>query len=276
MAVEQLPVQQPATSQSRSELSFPKYSLADSIEVPKAIYVQGGGACTLEHLATYLGYKGTNNGAFASKLGAARAFGLVQKSGHLFQATPLAHSILSPTYPHEAKKALVEAFFNPELFRRVHDDFKGRELPPEFGMKNAMRNQYGILTSRVDLAYRVLMDSAETAGFFSTRAGAKTHLIEPMIHVGASTHVNQTPAPVDPVNGFGGGGGDGPTQPPQAPNQNPNLGLSTASSGSQNKSLSEVKAQYLSTLIKLFETKSASGELDEKLMERIERLLNGD
>ncbi|WP_157572105.1 hypothetical protein [Hydrogenophaga taeniospiralis] len=276
MAVEQLPVQQPATSQSRSELSFPKYSLADSIEVPKAIYVQGGGACTLEHLATYLGYKGTNNGAFASKVGAARTFGLVQKSGNLFQATPLAHTILSPTYPHEAKNALVEAFFNAELFRRVHDDFKGRELPPEFGMKNAMRNQYGILPSRVDLAYRVLIESAETAGFFATRAGAKTHLIVPMIHVGAGIHATQAPVAADsgPSFGGGGGGGDGPTQPPQAPSSNP--GSSAAVGANQSKSLSDVKAQYLSTLIKLFETKSANGELDEKLMERIERLLNGE
>ena len=39
--------------------------------------------------------------------------------------------------------------------------------------------------------------------------------------------------------------------------------------------LDGVKAQYLSTLIKLFEDKAAKGEMDEKLMERIERLMGG-
>ncbi len=275
MAVEQLSPQQTTPSPGRSELSFPKYSLADSIEVPKAIYVQGGGACTLEHLATYLGYKGTNNGAFASKLGAARGFGLVQKSGNLFQATPLAHTILSPTYPHEAKKALIEAFFNAELFRRVHDDFKGRELPPEFGLKNAMRNQYGILSSRVDLAYRVLMDSAETAGFFATRSGAKTHLIEPMIHTSNAAVAPSAPAP-EPIQNFGGNDGNSPPPPPPPPPPSPPTNPPLPPVGLGSRSLTEVKAQYLSTLIKLFENKSANGDLDEKLMERIERLLNGE
>ena len=33
-------------------------------------------------------------------------------------------------------------------------------------------------------------------------------------------------------------------------------------------------AQYVATLIKLFQAKTEKGELDEKLMERIERLLD--
>jgi hypothetical protein len=104
--------------------------------------------------------------------------------------------------------------------------------------------------------------------------GARTHLIMPVIHSAAS----QTAAPVgvaedheDAVQlgggsgaggGGGSGGGGGGVVPPAIPK---------ASSAQ----LADVKAQYVSTLIKLFETKSAQGELDEKLMERIERLLEG-
>src|SRR6185369_9991290 len=105
------------------------------------------------------------------------------KNGNLFVPTPLAYRILSPVYPHEAKQALVEAFLNADLFKRVYEDFKGRELPPEFGLKNALRNQYGVVPARVDLAYRTLIDSADAAGFFATKAGARTHLILPTIHV---------------------------------------------------------------------------------------------
>lgn len=266
MAVEPLPNQSaPSPAQARSETKFPGYDLTDSVEVARAIHVKGGGAAAPDNLAAYLGYKGTNNGAYLTKVGAARTFGLISKQGNLFIPTPLAHQILSPVYPHEAKQALVQAFLNVDLFKRVYEDFKGKELPPEFGMKNALRNQYGVVPARVDLAYRALLDSADTAGFFSTKAGARTHLIMPMIHVAAVPNITADEG-ADPANGGGGGaggsgggeggGGDKPINFKATPSD-----------------LTAVKAQYVSTLIKLFEAKTEKGELDDKLMERIERLL---
>lgn len=269
MAVEKLMPQPGAPAASRSELRFPSYNLDESIKVPKAVHAQGGGSCSLEHLATYLNYKGTNNGAFVSKVGAARMFGLLQKSGNLFAPTQLGHQLLSPVYPHEVKQGLVEAFFNVPLFKRIYDDFKGRELPPEAGLKNAMRSQYGILDSRIDLAYRVLIDSAETAGLFATRGGARTHLIIPQIAGGVSkAHVQ--PEEQAQTSAFNGGSSttmvlDVDPIMPGNPNRFMGVGGSAA--------MADVKARYLSTLIEVFESKSAKGEMDEKLMERIERLL---
>lgn len=260
MAVEQLSPQPAPSARQTSEYRYPKYSLMDSLAVAKAIYSQGGGACDLEHLATYLGYKGTNNGAFASKVGASRMFQFVQKSGELFRPTQLAHRILSPVYAHDAKAALVEAFMNVELFKKIHDDFKGKELPPDSGLKNAMRMQYGVPVANVDVAYRNLIESADAAGFFAARNGAKTHLILPMIHTDGAKPDDSLPG------GGGGGGGSGGAGNPPPPPPPPPPGV---------QSMTDVKAQYLSTLIKLFESKSANGEVDEKLMERIERLLNG-
>lgn len=252
-----------ADAKKRSDVKFPAYDLASCVEVARAIHTKGGGAASAEHLAAYLGYKGTNNGAYITKVASARMFGLITKQGNLFVPTTLAHRILSPVYTHDGQQALVDAFMNVELYRKVHDDFKGRELPPEFGLKNAMRQQYGVLPARLDDAYRNLIDSAETAGFFATKMGAKTHLIMPMIHVAPA------PAPIplagQPANdpnlggGGGGGGGDGGIPPPPVVQPQPVV--------------ADVKAKYLAALIKAFEDKSAKGELDEKLMERIERLL---
>ncbi|KQW38561.1 hypothetical protein ASC76_11190 [Rhizobacter sp. Root404] len=232
--------------------------------------MKGGGAAAADNLAAYLGYKGTNNGAYLTKVGAARTFGLIAKNGNLFAPTPLAHRILSPVYPHEAKTALIEAFFNVELFKRIYEDFRGRELPPEFGMKNALRNQYGIVPARVDLAYRSLLESADTAGFFATKLGARTHLILPMIHATPAPPSASNDEPAMPMIGGGGGGGggdDGGMPPAASPVFKP---------AAANVALSDVKAKYVATLIKLFEAKSEKGELDEKLMERIERLLEGN
>lgn len=267
MSVEQVskkdsPVKVASTQGTR----FPPYDLSACLEVPRVLYVKGGGKATPDQMAAYLGYKGTNNGAYLTKIGAARLFGLIAKVGHVFEPTPLAHQILSPVYAHDAKKALVDAFMNVELFRKIYEEFRGRELPPEIGMKNALRNIYGVSPNRVSEAYRALMDSAETAGFFETKSGAKTHLILPLVQPTPSVPMTPTnPVGEGSLDGSGGdegggGGAGGGGMPPQKP-------------PSPAASIGDVKAKYLSALITLFEEKSAKGELDEKLMERIERLL---
>ena len=240
---------------------FPTYDLTSCIEVPRALYTKGGGKAAPDAMASYLGYKGTNNGAYLSKIGAARLFGLIEKAGHNFVPTNLAHQILSPVYPYEAKKALVDAFMNVELFKKVYDDFLGRELPPAIGMQNALRTQYGIAPNRVEDAYESLMSSAETAGFFETKAGKKTHLIKPNIQ--SSPPAGEPPA-TNPQNSTSDSGLEDKLTTPIIPPAN--AGLPSANMG-------DVKAKYLAALIKLFEEKCAKGDLDESLMQRIERLL---
>lgn len=275
MAVDQLKTDNNASkSGPRPGTRFPTYDLATCVEVPRIIHTMGGGQLSPEQLAAHLGYKGTNNGSYLSKVASTRYFGLIDRSGPVFVPTTLAHQIHSPVYPQDAAKALVDAFLSVELFKKVYEEYRGRELPPEFGMLNALRNQFGVSADRVKDAYRTMMDSADTAGFFTTRAGARTHLIMPTVGpapvaYGGGQTVN---TPTAEELGFGGGGANGggsggsllpvalPSQMPQAQGPKP-------------FAVSDVKAKYLSALIELFEKKSQEGDVDEKLMERIERLL---
>lgn len=246
----------------RSEVRFPGRSLADSVAVANTINKQGGGKATPDQLAAFLGYKGTDNGAYLTRVGAARTFGLVVKSGEFFVTTPLATQILMPTYPEQHKQGLVAAFLGVELFRRVYEEFKGKELPPEFGMKNALKNIFGVVPTRVDIAFRSLMDSAQDAGFFDTR-GSRTHLIMPAVQAAPppSTPAAEEEKQVAFGGGSGTGGGNG-TQPP--------------GSGAQGTlaTLDAVKARYVQALINVFEEKGKKGELDTELMARIEKLLS--
>src|SRR5690242_11456801 len=89
---------------------FPGFDLRACVEVPRAVHVKGGGQATPEQLAAYLGYKGTNNGAFLTRVGATVSFGLIAKVGPVYVPTPLAHRILAATHQHDVKSALVEAF----------------------------------------------------------------------------------------------------------------------------------------------------------------------
>lgn len=216
MSVEQL-IDQPKDappSKARSEIKFPAYALQACIDVVKIIHDNGGSA-TPEHLASWLGYAGTNNGAFITKCSATRMFGLMDKHGKVFVPTPLAQRINSPVFPQDKAAALVEAFLNVELFKRVYNDNKQRDLPQGLGLKNAMRTIYGVLPARIDVAIKTLLDSADTAGFFAVKGGARTHLIMPMTHaapVGPQPS-GATSAPAAPPQ-FASQGGSGPPPPP--------------------------------------------------------------
>lgn len=266
MAVEQLRPDAGQKGKQNSEVKFPAYNLVDSAEVAKAIHSKGGGRATADHLSAYLGYKSTSNGAYLSRVGAARHFGLIQKSGENFSLTPLATQILMPVYPEQAKQGLVTAFLNVDLYKRVFDDYKGKELPNEFGMKNALKNIYGVVPGRVDVAYRGLMDSAEAAGFFATRNGTRSHLIMPVFQHGAAEPAQ--PAAEPPADSSGGGGVPPRTNVEVTP---PTAELRMISGGAP--SIDTMKAKYLDTLIRMLDDKTQKGEVDVELMTRIERLL---
>jgi len=255
---------------ARSDSRFPAYALKDCVVVPEAIHKNGGGSASTEHLIAFLGYKSATNGAYLARVGAAKAFGLIAKSGNVLVPTALAHRIISPVYPEDAKKALVDAFFEVSLFKQIYEDFKGRELPPEMGMKNALRNAYGILPTRVDLAYRIFIESAEYAGFFATR-GARTHLVipafspqQPADQIRKPDEGNANDKDDRDSSGGGSGGGD----------DGGSGGDGQSNQFKPSATLEEMKAKYLNSLITLLEAKSAKGDVDEKLMERIERLLD--
>src|SRR6185312_12871678 len=101
--------------------------------------------------------------------------------------------IVAPVMPADALAAKVEAFLAVELFGKVFEQFRGKQLPPDVGLKNLFKSApYSILPDRIDPAVRVFLNSAEQAGFFST-TNDRTRLIEPVI-------VPTPPAPTDPTD----------------------------------------------------------------------------
>jgi hypothetical protein len=240
-----------AEHRKRSPVRIPGYHLADSVAVAVAVHEKGGGAATDEQLAAFLGYRSTNSGAYLSRIGAARLFGVVTRHGTDFVLTPVAHKILMPVYSEQAREGLIEAFFAVPLFKSIYEEHQGRELPPEFGFKNLLRNKYQVPPDRLGHADRVLMQSAEQAGFFATR-GTSTHLILPSI--GRSAPPTQTPGEGTEEEGIGGDGGSRPPAPPPGP-----------------MDAEQVRLEYVRKLISLLGTDSVD---HIELMDRIERLIN--
>jgi len=241
------------TSRKVSGTAFPYYNLADTVLVAKAIHDKGGGSASREQIAAFLGYKSVQNGAFLTRIGAGRTFGLIAEMNKQLRVTPLGYKIISPESPEQYREGMVESFLTVPLFKALYDEYRGRDLPEGLGLKNALRLKFQIVPKKIDLAYRLLFESAETAGFFETR-GSKTQLIVPVIKSRPSAEPENKNLAVN--TGFGRGGGEPPD------------GTSKLT-----KSKDDLQNEYIETLISLLREKSKNGEMDDQLMGRIERLL---
>jgi hypothetical protein len=253
MTTEPASIAKPKETPRHSALKFPVYGLADSVLAAKAIHEKGGGAATNDHLAAFLGYRSSKNGAFVNRVASAKLFGLIEGPPSRLIITGRAQKILMPINPSDPRQALIDAFLSVPLYAAIYRENQGKELPPEFGMKNALRTMFGVVPGRIDEAYRAFVSSADTAGFFEIR-GSKTQLIMPMVPAGLPRGA-VSPVEADEEDGTstfsGGGGGNG--TPPKPP--------------------SDLRSEYIAALIGLLRDKGAKGEVDEALMARIEKLL---
>jgi uncharacterized membrane protein YgcG len=257
-----------AKKREQSAIKFAVYSLVDALAAARAVHEKGGGRATNDQLAAYMKYKSAQNGAYLELVASGRTYGLITSEGGQLVLTDRARSILMPIYPETARSAMVDAFLAVPLFKAVYDEYHGKELPPEFGLKNALRTRFGVVPGRTDKAYRALMESAEQAGFFDVK-GSRTQLIIPNIQApprstDRDSHQGELVEDRSDASGGGGsggggggggGGGDDGNRPPAAKTQD------------------DLRNEYVSALIDVFREKGAKGEIDDALMGRIEKLL---
>lgn len=196
---------------ARSGITSPYFDLAASIAVAEAINNNGGGTCSPEQLAAWLGYKSINSGTYMTRVSAAgKHFGLIEVSGNSITLTERAKKIISPVMPADSVDAKIDAFLAVPLYAKVYDNFRGNTLPPEIGLKNLFLNSYKILPDRVPQAVRVFLNSAEQAGFFSA-TGDRSRLVKPSVQT--SSNSSQQPLQQEEVSAPEkprGSGGDGP------------------------------------------------------------------
>lgn len=192
-----------------ADTGFPKYDLDSALEVARQVHQRGGGTASGNELATYLGYKSTNNGAYASRVASARYFGLVEGHSPLIKVTPLALDIIRPDYPESAQRARLAAFTSVPIYRKFLTEYEGKPLPDLAGIRNTL-GRYGVAASELGTASLRLLDSAEQAGLFRI-AGNRTKMIRPtagdadrVITVVDAGEGNEGPASVERLQPTGG------------------------------------------------------------------------
>jgi hypothetical protein len=156
--------------------TFPYVDQDAAIGVARALLDQGGVALTRDQLAAALKLA-PGSGGFAWKLGAARQYGLIQqKDGARISLTDLGFAITEADAARQ-KQARAVSFLTVPLYKRVYDEFKGKQLPPRpNGLEQAFV-RFGVSPKQKDKARFAFERAAKQAGFFEH---GNERLVEPI------------------------------------------------------------------------------------------------
>jgi hypothetical protein len=126
-----------------------------------------------------------------------------------FRLTDLGFSIVDKNESRE-KSARVQAFLSVELYRKIYEDFKGKQLPPRpHGLEQTFV-QMGVTQKQKTNARLAFDKSARQAGFSTLDPD---RLIEPMLGGGSGADPAAVVAPIKRPASFAGGGGGASLDP---------------------------------------------------------------
>ena len=212
------PEDDPKTGKSRatSGVKFPYYDLESCTGVASMIHEKAGGACDLAQLAALLNYSGVTNGGFRSRVAATKMFGLIENADdQRLKVSDRGRAIVAPVSEPKRTRAKADAFLAVELFKKVYDQYNGTTLPQEAGLKNLLRDDFQVVVARITPTIRIMLDSAEQAGFFKA-TGNRSRMVMPLAGSNGGVGTGSAPPKVtEPEKsatqqrGNGGGGDDG-------------------------------------------------------------------
>lgn len=156
-----------------STISFPYSDIDDALAVAEGLLKAGGMPLARDQLAAAMSQSPTGGG-FNTKVASARTFGVVETAAGKYQLTELGFEIVDP---NRQRKAMIQAFLNVELYKRLYEEFKGKRLPPRpHGLENAFIN-FGVSPRQATGARQVFDRTARKVGFFPN--GDEDRLVEP-------------------------------------------------------------------------------------------------
>jgi hypothetical protein len=146
----------------QSSIQFPYGDLETAVEVAVTMHNSGYLECAPDQLAAAMQQQ-VSSGNFRQKVSAARIFGLIETSPGRIALTDLGFRVLDAS---QQKRAYAEAFLNVELYRKLYDDFRGKQLPPRPAALERAFEHFGVSPKQTDKARQAFDRSAKQAGFF--------------------------------------------------------------------------------------------------------------
>jgi len=159
---------------ARSRFRSVRYDLAASLEVAR-LADSAGGSIAPDLLAPALGYSGTNNGAYLSRVASARLFGVVTGRGARLELTERGRQILAGVDP-ESSRSRRDAFLAVPLFRAVADvaESGGGYLPDD--VARWLVDEFGEVEDKARSVADQLVASAGQAGLIRRSEHGKLQL----------------------------------------------------------------------------------------------------
>src|SRR5436190_6418107 len=132
--------------------TFPKNTLEQALEIPKAIEQQNAGnPMPADMLVKAVGFKLSTDWRFLDLLRSANQYGLVEGAGATatVRLEQIGQDVVAPGSPQQRQNALLSAFRKVEEFEKVERFYKGKKLPEDEFFENTLFRQFGIPRERV-------------------------------------------------------------------------------------------------------------------------------
>lgn len=164
---------QPGKGRSTSSISFPYSDITDGVRVAEGLLKGGGTPLTRDQLAAAMGQT-PGSGSFNTRVNTARIFGVMETNAGKYQLTELGFELVDPDRQREA---MITAFLNVPLFKKVYEEFRGKRLPPRpHGLERAFVT-FGVAPKQTQKARLAFEKSARVAGFYP--GGDEDRLVMP-------------------------------------------------------------------------------------------------
>jgi hypothetical protein len=188
--------------------TFPKVTLEKAIELAQTLEEKNAGnPIRAEHLAPMLGFRKPNDWRFADILRAANQYGIVEGTGltSTVSLTDIGADIVAPSSPTQRQAALVKAFANVELFRRVSEFYAGKPIPEDEYFGNTLTRDFGVPRERVPTFISVFQSNLEYLKAFTADSTGR-----PVVStIGAESKVAEVPSVLPSVVPAEGERGEG-------------------------------------------------------------------
>lgn len=144
-------------------IAYPSYTLDSSIKFVSQIHNEFTSLTFTppDSISKALGLSG---GAFLQKLSTATQYGLLQlKKGEGYKSTELFDKITKPIPSEDVGQSILECLQHPELYKKLLEDFKNKQLPSENGLANMLDRLYGVKGNGAVVAAKVFFNNISYA-----------------------------------------------------------------------------------------------------------------
>ncbi|MBX3240174.1 MAG: hypothetical protein KIT80_03035 [Chitinophagaceae bacterium] len=150
-------------------VSYPSYTLDSSLHFVGRINSEFTSLhfTPQEAISQTLGLSG---GAFLQKLSTSVQYGLLQlKKGEGYKPTDLFAKINKPIPGENINDFYLECLQTPELYKRLFNDYKDKEVPSEAGLVNILDRLYSVKGAGAKLAAKIFLSNIRSANLINEK-----------------------------------------------------------------------------------------------------------